>query len=282
MLSLGLTRFGGRFIAAQEATGFAGLGLPELTVTVTDEGYAVSPPTTTAGWTLVTLENQRNEGDTSADIMLLPQGETIEGLLGSLAASFATPTAGPPTWIFESTFAGAPWTLAGASSQAVVDLSAGEWAVYSPEPLAPATLTVTEARGGATAPPAVEADVEVTMQEFAFVGLDTAVPVGQQIWKVTNAGRQPHLVTFGRLPEGTTQAQFMDGLMAAMSGAPADGDNLASMPTVGGCSTLSADRSLYLSLDLAAGTYGAVCFFPDEQSGAPHVAMGMAQVFTVG
>ncbi len=280
MLSLGLMRFGGRLVAAQEATGFAGLGLPQLTVSVTDEGYAVSPATTTAGWTLVTFENQRNEGDTSADIMLLPQGETIEGLLGSLAASFATPTAGPPTWIFESTFAGASRAVAGSTARAVVDLPAGEWAVFSPEPLAPATLTVTAADNPSLAPPALAADVQVIMQEFAFLGLDAPVPVGQQIWKVTNAGRQPHFITFGRLPEGTTQAQFMDSLMT-MSGGPADGDNLANVPTVGGCSTLSADRSLYLALDLAAGTYGAICFFPDEQSGAPHAAMGMARVFSV-
>ena len=35
------------------------------------------------------------------------------------------------------------------------------------------------------------------------------------------------------------------------------------------------------ALDLAPGTYIAVCFVPDEETGVPHALMGMVQVFTV-
>jgi hypothetical protein len=35
-------------------------------------------------------------------------------------------------------------------------------------------------------------------------------------------------------------------------------------------------------MDLTPGTYIALCFVPDEQTGAPHAAMGMVAIFTVG
>ncbi len=269
---------GGRAARAQAATGFDGLGLPEVTVTITDEGYQLARPSAVAGWALVTLENRQAAGDTGADIMLLPGGETIEGLL----AAAATPSAAPPSWVFESTFAGAPWVPAGRSAQAVVLLTEGDWAVFSPEPLAPAALTVSGGDGTPPPPPTVEAAVDVTMEEFAFVGLEEPLVAGPQIWRVTNAGRQPHLMTISQLPEGTTQAQFLEDQATTMSGPPpTDESEPAGPPTVGGCSTLSGGQSLYLALDLAAGTYGAVCFFPDEETGAPHVMLGMAQVFSV-
>jgi hypothetical protein len=74
----------------------------------------------------------------------------------------------------------------------------------------------------------------------------------------------------------------MEMLMAQPAGSPeAEASPPPSPPAAGGFGSISAGQSLYLALDLAAGTYGAVCFFPDEQTGAPHIAMGMAQVFTV-
>jgi hypothetical protein len=41
-------------------------------------------------------------------------------------------------------------------------------------------------------------------------------------------------------------------------------------------------RAAPLALDLAPGTYIALCFVPDEETGVPHALMGMVQVFTVG
>lgn len=277
VLPLAPTWLDNHLVQAQGATALTDLDLPELTVTLTDTEYQVSPATTTAGWTLLTFDNQQ-QTDNSADIMLLPPGESIESLLEAVAS----PSAAPPAWIYETSFAGAPWVPAGTSAQAIVLLTAGEWAVFSPAPLTPAGLTVTGGDATPAAPPTLTADLEVTMQEFAFLGLDNPVPSGQQLWKVTNVGHQPHLMTLGPLPAGTTQAQLMDSLTAMMTGTPtADAIDLGSMATIAGCSSLSTDQSLYLALDLPVGTYGAICFFPDEQTGAPHVMLGMARVFTV-
>lgn len=279
VLSLEFTKFGSHLVLAQESTKLSGLGLPEIKVTLTDAGYQVSPAETPAGWTLVTFDNQQSAGDNSADIMLLPPGETLDSVLASLA----TPTAGPPAWAYQTTFAGAPWTAAGTSAQAIILLTEGDWMVFNPvAPLSPASLTVTEEASASATPPALTADQEVELQEYSFLGLEKPLSAGQQIWKVTNTGHQPHLMVLNPLPDGTTQAQFMDMVTAMMSGTPPAGAEApAGPPAAGGCATLSTGQSLYLALDLKAGTYGAICFFSDEQSGAPHALMGMVQVFTV-
>jgi hypothetical protein len=277
VLSLGLTRYG-HFVYAQEGSPFADLGLPELTVTVTDTAYEISPAEIPAGWTLMTLVNEQSAGDIGADVFKLPTGQSAEDFFSSIAEV----TGAPPASVYESLFAGSPWTAAGTSAQALVLFTAGEWLLFAgPLPLTPASLTVTEGNGTPAASPDVTADLEVTVKEFSFEGLGEGAPAGPQIWKVTNTGEQPHLMVFSPLPPGTTQDQFMEMLMAS-SGTPApDASPPPSPPAAGGFGTISAGQSLYVSLDLAPGTYGAVCFFPDEQTGAPHIAMGMAQAFTV-
>jgi hypothetical protein len=230
---------------------------------------------------LVTFDNQQSAGDNSADIMALPPGATIDGIFGAMATAVA---GGPvPDWAFQAALAGAPWAPAGASAQAIVHLTAGDWVVFNGgAPYEPVPLTVTQEAAGQAAPPLPPPDVEVALQEFAFLGLDRPIPAGPQVWNVTNPGRQPHLMNLAKLPDGTTQAQFMTNLMAMMSATPsADAGGPEAMQNVGGCSTLSPGQQLYLALDLAAGTYGAICFFPDRETGAPHLAMGMVQVFTV-
>lgn len=280
-LALGSPLFSHRAAGASPRFDFTTLGLPEVTISASETGYQAVPATTPAGWTLVTFENQ-GPGDNSADIMLLPPGETMESLLEVVSAAVESPAAVPPAWIYQTTFAGAPWASPGASEQAIVLLSAGEWVVFSPTPLTPATLTVTAGSATPAASPNVQIDREVLMQEYAFLEFEDPVPAGPQVWQITNQGQQPHFVTVSPLPPGTTQAEFMDGLMAMMSGTPAAGPDMGVPSIVGGCSTLSHGQSLYLDLDLEAGTYGAICFFPEPETGAPHAMMGMAQVFTAG
>ena len=276
-LSLGLAHPGLRQALAQDTTDFAGLGLPELTVTQTDEGYTVSSETTPAGWTVLTFENQLSAGNSSADILLLPEGQTLDSLLASLSPDPAAP---PPAWAYEATLVGAPFASPGGSAQALIHLSEGDWVAFSPAPGTPATFTVTAA-DSSVSDPGVTADVEVTMQGMAFLGLGESLAAGPQVWKVANAGPQPHLMTFSPVPPGTTQAQFLDMIVGSMSATPTGGPAGEIPPTTGGTATLANGQEIYLALDIPAGTYGAVCFFPDRDTGAPHVMLGMAQVFMV-
>lgn len=278
-LSMGFMTPVVRMAGAQTKVGFTALGLPELKITVTDHAYQVSPAKVPAGWTLVTVDNQQKQGGTSADIMAMPAGQTPDGILKSLAAAQA-PGAKIPDWLFQTTFAGAPWAPASSTAQSVVRLDAGDWLVFSPLPLTPATFSVTANKAGAA--PAIGADVDVTVQEFAFIGLDKPLSAGSQIWKVTNIGHQPHMMVISEVPAGTTQDQLVTSTMALISGQP-DPKALPpdKMRDAGGCSSLSHGQSAYLSLDLTPGTYGAVCYVPDQRTGEPHMMIGMSWIFTV-
>jgi hypothetical protein len=254
------------------------LGLPELQITVTDQGFQ-APASVAAGWYLVTLDNQ-SSASLTADMVLLPSGESMESML----AVIATPEAGPPpAWVYQTTWAGGSAAGAGQTAQSVVQLTEGNWMIWnggSPTP-APSALTVTAATGTVTAPSAT-ADVDVSMQEYTFTGLENPVPAGEHVWKISNTGKQPHFMDLIKLPDGTTQQQLTDAINAEMSGTPvAGGLDVSQIVDLGGTSTVSPGQSMWASFDLAPGTYGAVCFFPDIQSGAPHAALGMAVVFTV-
>ncbi|MGI8476448.1 MAG: hypothetical protein ACR2OO_08785 [Thermomicrobiales bacterium] len=286
MLALGATTFGRRFAQAQStptagsgAAALAGLGLPELTVTLTAKGFEATPAETPAGWTLVTFENRQTEGEVGPDIMLIPKGETLD----SVFAVAATPEAAQPAWLSSAVFAGAPWTPAGKTGQAVVLLEAGDWIDWSGgEALTPAPLTVTAGAGPAAADLKLTADVEVAFKEYSFTGLQKPIPAGPRLWKVANMGSQPHFIIVAAVPAGTTRGQLLAGVGAMMSGTPApDALDVASLAPAGGGATISPGRSLWLPLDLAAGTYAAVCFFPDAQTDAPHVLLGIGGVFTV-
>jgi hypothetical protein len=280
ILGLGCTALGRRPVWAQGTTSLADLGLPEIKVTMTDKGFQVSPSETPAGWTLVTFTNSSSEEEDAPDLMLLPAGMTADDVANALA----TPTAAAPSWVYQTTFAGGPFAAKGKTTQAVTNLTEGDWLVFSGgEPrFAGAALTVTAASNASPAAVSITADVEVSLQEYAFLGLEQPVPAGSHVWQVTNTGKQPHIMLIFPLPAGTTTEQLLASMMTMMTGTPEAGAvDLGNAPSAGGCSTLSVGQTLYLPLDLAAGTYGAVCFFPDEQTGAPHVMMGMASAFTV-
>ncbi|HEU5430540.1 MAG TPA: hypothetical protein VFU81_02700, partial [Thermomicrobiales bacterium] len=278
-LAVGAARVG-RVSAQATPSPLGGLGLPELTIALTNQGYQ-APASATAGWNVVTFHNQLPQQDDGPDLMLIPQGETIQ----SVFAVVATPAASPalPAWLFQTTFAGGPYAPAGGARQAVVHLTPGDWMVWSAgEAIPPAPLSVAGA-GSPAAEPNLTADVEVTLTEYAFKGLEAGLQPGSQQWKVTNAGAQPHFMILGKAPNGATTEQLLAGINAEMTGTPAASAlDLTQIPTVGGCTTLSAGQSLYLPLDLAAGSYAAVCFFPDEQQSVPHALLGMATIFTVG
>jgi hypothetical protein len=50
---------------------------------------------------------------------------------------------------------------------------------------------------------------------------------------------------------------------------------------VGGMGQLSPGLTAWTELDLAPGTYVAVCFVFDPATGMPHAVLGMVDVFTV-
>jgi hypothetical protein len=134
---------------------FADLGLPELTVTATDAGFALSESEVPAGRYLVTVINESSAPEAIAIFARLGDGMTLDDLsfADELAAGTPMPEEGPPPesymWIFEAYMPGGTIATPDAPSQVVVDLRGGDYGVLTIDPIPAAALAVTgDRRGG--------------------------------------------------------------------------------------------------------------------------------------
>ncbi|HEY7034826.1 MAG TPA: serine hydrolase domain-containing protein [Thermomicrobiales bacterium] len=265
---------------AASASALAGLGLPELRVRITDAAFEVASAEVPAGRILLTVENASSQDGISADLVRLPDGLTVDAAI----AAMATPTATGafPDWVYAATWTGGPILNAGQTVRVVVDLTAGDWYVFGVGGQAPQPVRVTAGSGTTPAEPAAAVDVQ--MQDFAFVGLPERIAPGPQIWRIGNAGPQPHLLSIDRVPDGTTTGQVLASMAALFGGTtpPADALTEADFVGVGGLEAESAGQTAWLEVDFAPGTYFVACYIPDQTSGQGHVMLGMAAVLTVG
>lgn len=285
--------------ATPGATGpskLARAGLPELTVKISATGLEV-PAEVAAGTVLLVVDNQA-EGPAGVSVVQLPEGVSMEEAMALFgpppADEGGTPEAaapdaegtpgaeegGLPPLFFDMTWAGGAFAFPGARGEAAINLTAGQWLVV-PDPttgLAPTTLTVT---AGAGAAPEIAADVTIEMTNFQFA-LPAEINAGDQIWKLTNSGDQPHEMVIMRTPQRLTLEQVQT-ILDLPEGAepPAGVPNPADFEQVGGAAPISANQAIDIDLNLAPGAYIAVCFMPDKEKGMPHALEGMVVVFEV-
>jgi hypothetical protein len=96
------------------------------------------------------------------------------------------------------------------------------------------------------------------------------------VLKITVAD-QTHEFALLKVPAGTTKAQLLQCLTGPQSSC-----TLQSPPVdAGGAGALAPGGTHWIELHLAPGTYAALCFVPDINTGMPHAFMGMITVFTV-
>ena len=306
---LALAAGGFTAVAAQDATPaageslLAGMGYPELRITVTEDA-AEAPTEVAAGRYLVVLENASQQA-VDASPLQPPPGTSLDDMMASPVAEEEV-----PAWIYEAVLAGGPSAQPGATASVVLDLTAGEWAIQifrdtgeedapaeaTPE-VAPAgdeaeeeplRLTVT---GEAAAAEDPAADVTVEMQEYAFVMPDQ-LPAGPQVWEVVNEGAQPHEIVLLELAPGVSPEQALEMLLspevgrteASHDASPVGSPAVSGPPPfqpIGGMQAMATGLRGWVMLDLEPGTYVAVCGVPDPQSGQPHLMLGMVATFTV-
>jgi hypothetical protein len=272
-------------IAAQEAppdtpgSALAALGYPELLVRVNDDDFEMPETTIMAGRTLVRLENVGEES-WHGFMLQVPEGVTDEQVVAELGPEAEA----PPPWLFEAIYPGFPGeTPPDQTSLALVDLSPGRYLVLSD------TVQTFEVVGDVATPGSTSeaegpmVDGTVRLFEFNFEFSET-VAAGRQLWAVTNTGEQPHELLLARSPEPVTTKQVME-LMASPSeeATPTGGGpSFDDFEPVGGIGWLSPGVIAWTEVDLVPGAYVALCFVFDPETGMPHVAMGMVDVFNVG
>lgn len=144
-------------------------------------------------------------------------------------------------------------------------------------------LTVTANEGERPDAPVTDAIVE--LREFAFAGLPDGSAAGRQVWQVTNAGEQVHHVILAYYPDQITVEQVR--ALAALGDEGTPPPNFGVDPEriefeVGQVHVLSPGRTIWAELDLSRpGSYIALCFMPDPETGMDHVSLGMIGVFMV-
>jgi hypothetical protein len=293
---------------AQDATPgpggmFDDLGLPELTITVTDEGYSLDQSEVEAGRYLVTLDNQTENPDVYPWIVQLPEGRTVDDITYADEVAGGTPPPSMETgpteemladlaWLFETYIAGAPSTAAEVARQVVVNLPAGEYAIGDEDPFSQmpaAALTVTGDPAAEITGPEPEAAVTILEegvggQGFSFV-VDGTLTAGPQIVKVVNNSDQPHFVDASQYPEPVTIEQVMASFMFDPSGGATPSPDMIDFERVefvGWAGTQSQGTTQWIVMDPAPGQVLLLCFIPDPLAGGiPHAFEGMAQLFEV-
>jgi plastocyanin len=235
-----------------------------------------APASIPAGLTKVILTNDGAE-EHQAQVARLTDGKTIEELTATLAtdegAALAMLTlAGGPTGVQPGEARSTTANLAPGAYVFLCFVQSADGVPHLAKGMI-APLEVTE--------PAVEAEVPagdsaLTLQDFAFVGLDT-LSTGPHSVTVTNSGPQPHEATIVKLADGVAATDLI--AMFTSTEAPPDGP--PPFTPAGGVAGISVGSTITMDVDLEPGNYAFVCFVPDAATGAPHAALGMIGALTV-
>ncbi len=274
-------------VGAQDATPEGegvGLDLPEITVTAQESVLSIRVvPPVLEGWTLVTLVNE-SEAVAGVNFGLLPEEQNVGDLTTVISEAFTGEGGELPEWWNEATFAGGAYAAPGETTQSVVYLTPGRWAVFSTNPAAvqpPQTITVLtpeeaaesygielEATPVAATPvdatPIVEgldADGEITITDESF-DIASDPESGQQLWQVRNDSEQvSDLVLF------STEEELDEAGAVEVASAFAAGETPEGATVVGGIGALSFGGTAYLSTNLEPGNYVIVSTQPDAEGG---------------
>jgi hypothetical protein len=272
---------------AQDSEGLDGVDSPELTITITPEGFE-APATVEAGRVLVTIDNTLDEPAAAVIVQLAPGGDTgsLESQLPpeGLMEGQVNPAGGVPQVLNLTTWAGGTYfALPGVPYRTIVEFTPGDWTIVAPESQrgVPAQFTVT---GEAQPGEAPAADVSVAMEDFQIV-VPEQINAGPQVWEIANTGQQPHQFFLFKMPGPVTVQQAMQ-LLTFESGGPATPPpgmpNEEEIELIDGVAPVSPGGSVLVEFDLDPGTYLAFCTYPERASGESHFHLGMLVVFTVG
>jgi hypothetical protein len=274
---------------------FAALGLPELTVTATDAGFALSASEVAAGRYLVTVLNESSAPDAIVLFARLTEGRTLADLsfADELAAGTPMPDEGPPPesylWLFESYLPGGTVATADTPGHVVVDLRGGDYGVWTLEPIPAAALTVTGDPDARIEGPEPEAAVTIVEEGAGGEGfrftVNGEVHAGPQIIEVLNASDQPHEVIGEQYPDPLTMEQILGSLMFDPStGAtpPPDLVDEERLTLSGYAGVQSIGTTQWVVMDFDPGQAVFLCFVPDPVAeGIPHVMEGMISLVPV-
>ena len=262
---------GARYVARSAAT--AGIGIRRdgiRIVTVTANDYAFdAPDTIPAGLTEIRLLNKGNEMH-HVWLIRLSEGKTLKDLLGAIG-----PDGQLPSWAKD---VGGPNTPGpNGQSMAILRVATGRYAMLCVIPskdgkphvmkgmakeitVVPATSNTSSAN--------IRINSTMTLVDYGFEFSQPLQP-GKQTIRVKNAAEQGHEVVLVKLAPGkkaTDVLAWMEKMEGPPPGAP-----------IGGTTPMARGEENLITVDLAPGEYGLVCFVGDAKTGKPHFMHGMVK-----
>ena len=252
-------------------------GFPELHVTFNGTTFDV-PTEVEAGYHVVVLE----PGDGIAayvDFMQPPAGlaheEAVEIALQAGAMDIVE-----PGWVF----GGGSYAFENKPTRFIVYLKPGEWQIAASwqidedgaeETMELYPLTVTDHGVSTAGEMDPEPDVVMELNDFAFGGLDTAIPAGSDPVRVANVGEQPRQMVLFRTDRALTSDDFAAWFASMEPATPAAGTPDAATPVlepftmtwVGYAALTSPGYSTWIELDLEPGIYTATSWVIDPETG---------------
>jgi len=244
------------------------------TVTVTASDYSFNAPDSIpAGMTEIRLLNRGSE---MHHVMLirLDAGKTMADLAAAMK-----PESPFPAWARE---VGGPQTPGpGGESNAILRLAAGRYAMICVIPSADGKphvmkgmakeIVVTPASSN-TANANIRVSSTMTLFDYAFQ-FSQPLAAGRQTIRVKNTAEQSHEVVFLKLQPGKKVADML-AWMEKMEGPPPGAP-------IGGTTPMARGEENLITLDLAPGDYGLICFVPDAKDAKPHLMHGMMTQLTI-
>jgi hypothetical protein len=113
----------------------------------------------------------------------------------------------------------------------------------------------------------------ITLADFAIGLPETGVGVAG-VYAVENTGTEPHEAILLRMKDGKTLADAVAYAEAGMLGEPP-------YESAGGAGVVAPGLTAYVRLDLAPGSYLAVCVIESPAAHKAHVDLGMVTPFTL-
>jgi len=248
--------------------------IPQIVIHAHDFAYDV-PEQIDAGWVSFVLENHGTEPH-HLQLARLNDGVTPDQLGQALQQG---PLAAMPL----VTFPGGPGPVDPQGRQEITaELTPGLYVLLCLIPSPDGVPHVAKGMIAFTEVVAADAQVDsalpavagvVKLLDYSFV-LPEAIQPGQQVWQVVNEGTEAHEINLIKLNEGKSLADVLAFI-----------ENPAGPPpftNAGGFQAVDPGKSGYVTLDLTAGAYVALCHVPSpKHEGKAHELLGMVLPFTV-
>lgn len=250
---------------------------PQVTIEAADFSFK-APATIPSGYVDVTV---KNIGKETHQVQFVKLNGVTEADFTAAAASTDIGA------LADAMFVGGPnGADPGGSATATVKLDPGSYEIVCFIPGADGKAhaasgmigTVEVKKTGASVETAPTSDATIVLGDFVF---EPPSPFdGTGTFTVENQGNQVHELGLFKIAEGKTIEDLKAFLLTPPGTPPPAGP--PPFTSAGGTVGLSSKGRSWLTLDLTAGTYAMVCFFPDPTKGdIPHALEGMIKEVTV-